>query len=352
MKANRTWIPLALAAVIISSAGFLPVEGADVNYRLITQIPVGGEGGWDYASVDSAAHRLYVTHATKVIVIDTEKNTVVGEITDTPGVHGFALAPELGLGFSSNGQENKASIVDLKTLKTLSKVETGQNPDAILYVPGIQEVYTFNGRGKSATVFEAKSGKVIATIPLPGKPEFPQLDIKAGRIYNNIEDTSQVVAIDIKKHAVAETWPIAPGEEATGMAIDLAGHRLFLGCGNNMMVMMDSTSGKVLGSVPTGPGVDGAAFDPGTKLVFASSGGAGTVTIAREETPGKLAVVQVLKTARGSRTMTIDPTTHNIYLSAADFEPPAKPAPGGQQPRPKVVPGSFKVLVFGMGAAK
>jgi DNA-binding beta-propeller fold protein YncE len=337
-----------VAVVLVLS--ILPWSGswaAEGPYKIITKIDVGGEGGWDYASVDSAARRLYVTHGTKIVVIDMDKNAVVGEITDTPGVHGFAIAPELGLGFSSNGAENKASIVDLKTLKTKSKVDTGANPDAILYDPGHKEVYTFNGRGNSATVFEATSGKVVATIPLPGKPEFAQVDVKAGRIYNNIEDKDAVVVIDTKTHTVAATWPIAPGEGASGMAFDLATHRLFLGA-EKLMVMMDSTSGKVVATVPIGPGVDANSFDPETKLAFASCGENGTVTIAHEDSPDKLTVVQVLQTARGARTMTLDPKTHRIYLATADYEAPAAQSGAGQRPpRPKMVPNSFRILVYG-----
>jgi DNA-binding beta-propeller fold protein YncE len=322
-------------------------RAAEGPYHFIAKIDVGGDGFWDYASVDSAAHRLYVTNGSRVVVIDMDKNTVIGEITDTPGVHGFAIAPDLGLGFSSNGRENKAGIVDLKTLKAKSKVDTGANPDSILYDPSRKEVYTFNGRGNSATVFEAESGKVIATIPLPGKPEFAQLDIKAGRIYNNIENKNAVVVIDTKTHAVVETWPIAPGEGASGMAIDLANHRLFLGA-EKMMVMMDSASGKVITTVPIGPGVDANSFDPETKLAFASCGGDGTVTIAHEDSPDKLTVVQVLKTAQGSRTMTLDPKTHRIYLAAVEYEASsAQPGAGRGMGRPKIAPNSFRVLVYG-----
>jgi DNA-binding beta-propeller fold protein YncE len=339
---------LFLAFCIFSSARVPAAEGP---YHFITKIDLGGEGGWDYASVDAAARRLYVTHATMVFVIDLDTNAVVGKITDTPGVHGFAVAADLGLGFASNGRENTASIVDLKTLETKMKVETGANPDAILYVPGVQEVYTFNGFGKSATVFSAKTGEVITTIPLPGKPEFAQVDLKAGRIYNNIEDTSEVVVIDIKTHEIVAKWPIAPGEEASGMAIDLANHRLFIGASNNLMVVMDSTTGKVVATVPIGPGVDANRFDPATKLAFASSGGDGTVTIAHEDSPDKITVVQKLETQRGSRTMTLDPGTHNIYLAAIDYEAseeaPAQSGPGRRFARPKPVPNSFKVLVYG-----
>ena len=337
-------LAIALVCLLLPSGRSWAAEGP---YQFIAKIDVGGEGGWDYASVDSAAHRLYVTHGTKVVVIDLDKNAVVGEIVDLPGVHGFALAPDLGLGFSSNGMENKAGIVDLKTLQTKLKVDTGANPDAILYDPSRKEVYTFNGRGGSATVFEATSGKIIATIPLPGKPEFAQLDVSAGRIYNNIEDKNLVVVIDTKTHSVVETWPIAPGEGASGMAIDLANHRLFLGA-ENLMVMMDSTSGKVVSTVPIGPGVDANSYDPETKLAFASCGGDGTVTVAREDNPDKLTVLQVLKTARGARTMTLDPRTHRIYMAAVDYEAPAtQPGAGQKMQRPRMIPNSFRVLVYG-----
>jgi len=337
----RTLIIVAVAVVAAAASDLRAQEGP---YRFAKEIAIGGEGGWDYLSVDPAAHRLYVSHATKVVVIDTQANKVVGEIADTPGVHGFAIAADLGRGFSSNGRENKASIVDLKTLKTIQKVDTGENPDAILYEPGRHEVYTMNGRGKSATVFDAQSGKVVATIPLEGKPEFAQADPKAGKVYVNIEDLSSIKVIDTATHKVTDTWPIAPGESASGMAIDLQNHRLFLGCDNKLMLMVDATNGKVLYSVPIGDGVDANAFDPGTKLAFASSGGPGTVTIAREDSPTVLKVVQTLKTTRGARTMALDPATHTIYLAAVNYEPQAS----GSTDRPKAIAGSFKVLVYQM----
>ena len=344
MKSN---LILSLPAVL---AGFLALSTApgraEDPYHLLKEIPVGGEGGWDYVSVDSAARRLYVSHATKVVVIDLDQETVVGDIADMPGVHGVALAPELQRGFVSCGRANKAAVVDLKTLRTTSWVPTGENPDGMLYDPSRQEVYMFNGRGKSATVFEAKTGQVVATIPLGGKPEFAAVDTKAGRVFNNLEDKSEVVVLDTKTHAVTGRWSIAPGEEASGMAFDEANHRLFLGCGNKLMVMMDSVSGKVVASVPIGDGVDANAFDPETRLAFASCGGDGTVTIAHEDAPDKLTVVQTLKTERGSKTMTIDPKTHKIYVPAAKFE-----APAAGQRRGKAVPGSFRILVYGTGNA-
>jgi DNA-binding beta-propeller fold protein YncE len=329
---RNTYRLIRTVAAFVLALGIVSVCCADGPYHFIKEIPIGGEGGWDYLSIDEAGRRLYVSHASKVVVIDIDKDAIVGEIADTPGVHGFAIAPELGRGFSSNGRESKSSIVDLKTLKTLSKVDTGENPDAILYEPGQQEVYTFNGRGKSATVFDAKTGKVVATIPLPGRPEFPAADPKAGRVYCNIEDKSTVVAIDTKAHNIADTWPIAPGEEASGLAIDPKNHRLFAGCHNKMMIMMDSTNGKVITNVSIGDRVDANAFDPGMQFAF-SSNGDGTTTIAHEDTPDKLVVVQNLATERGARTMALDPKTHRIYLASAKFEPPPAPTPPTHAPK-------------------
>src|SRR5256884_2181961 len=336
-KSRRLIGILTLSILVVAGT---PARAADGPYHFLKEIVVGGEGGWDYSSVDEAGRRLYVSHGTKVVVIDLDKEAVAGEIADTPGVHGLAPAPALGRGVTSNGRENKASIVDLKTLQTLSKVDTGENPDGMLFEPGQQEAYLFNGRGQSATVIDVKSGKVVATIPLPGKPEFAAADPKAARVYNNLEDKNEVVAIDIKKHEVVNRWPIAPGEGASGMAFDLAHHRLFLGCGNKMMVMMDSTSGKVVASVPIGQGVDANAFDPGTQLAFSSCGD-GTVTIAHEDAPDKLTVVQTLKTEPRAKTMALDPRPHKIYLASAKFEAPQEQTPGAPRQRPRVVPGSF-----------
>jgi DNA-binding beta-propeller fold protein YncE len=340
----RRTLAAAAAAASLTFPAAVPLHAQAGPYKFLKEIPIGGEGGWDYLSVDPAAHLLYVTHATKVVVIDTQANKVVGEIADTPGVHGFALAPDLGRGFASNGRENKASIVDLKTLKTIQKVDTGENPDCIVYEPSKHEVYTFNGRGKSATVFDAQSGKVLATIPLEGKPEFAQADSKAGRIFVNMEDLNAIKVIDIASHKVVDTWSIAPGESASGMAFDAEHHRLFIGCDNKLMLMIDSTNGKVVYSVPIGEGVDSNWYDPGTRLAFSSNGGPGTVTIAHEESPSLVKVVETLNTHRGARTMAVDLTTHMIYLAATDYEPQA----AGSKERPKAVPGTFRVLVYQM----
>jgi YVTN family beta-propeller protein len=319
---------------------------AEEPYKFLNEIPIGGEGGWDILTIDSAASRLYLSHATKVVVVDLNKNAVVGEIADTPGVHGFIAVPEFQRGFSTNGKEAKSSVVDLSTLKTISKIDTGEGPDAIVYEPQHHEVYIFNHKGNSVTVVDAKAAKVVATIPLGGGPEFAVVDQAAGRVYCNIEDKSEVAVIDVATHEVVARWPIAPGEEASGIAFDAAHHRLFSTCHNKMMTMLDTQSGKVVGTAPIGSGVDGAAFDDSTQLVFASCG-EGVTNILKEETPDKLTVVQTLKTERGARTMAIDPKTHRIYLPSAQFQPPPSPAPGASPARPTIVPNTLKLLVYG-----
>jgi YVTN family beta-propeller protein len=315
-------------------------------YQFVTEIPIGGEGGWDILTIDSAASRLYLSHATKVVVVDLSKNAVIGEIADTPGVHAFVPVPNVQRGFSSNGKESKSSVVDLTTLKTTSKIDTGQGPDAVVYEPRHGEVYVFNHTGNSVTVINAKAATVSATIPLGGNPEFAVVDEAAGRVYCNIEDKSEVAVIDVDKHQVVAHWSLAPGEEPSGIALDARHHRLFSGCHNKMMVMLDTESGKVVGSVPIGAGVDGCAFDDARQLAFASCGD-GTTTIAREEAPDKLTVLQTLKTERGARTMALDPKSHLIYLPSAQFQPPPSPSPGMSPGRPSVVPNTLKLLVYG-----
>ena len=342
---------ISLLVPVLCAIGLHLAQAATPElYKPVTEIPIGGEGGWDILEVDSTAHRVYLSHATKVVVVDLEKNAIAGEISDTPGVHAFVVAPELGLGFSSNGKENKVSVVDLKTLTTTGKVETGNSPDAMVYEPKRREVYVFNHRGNSATVIDAKTTKVVSTISLGGTPEFGALDAAAGRVYVNIEDKSEVAAIDTATHEVVAHWPLAPGKGPSGIAFDAAHHRLFATC-EKLMVMLDTTSGKVVGSVPTAAGADGCAFDPGTQLAFASCG-EGVTTIAKEETPEKLTVVQTLKTERGARTMALDPRTHRIYLPTAQFQPAPSPSPGASPGRPAIVPNTMKLLVYGPGESK
>jgi DNA-binding beta-propeller fold protein YncE len=323
-------------------AGFAALAQAEVHYQLLTEIPLGGEGGWDCLSVDASAHRLYVTHATKIVVIDTTKDVVTGEIDGLIGAHDFAIAPKEGRGFASNGRENTVSMVDLGNLKTLARISTGQNPDVMLFEPTQEEVYAFNGRGQSATVIAPGTGTVTATIALGGKPEFARAD--GARVLVNLEDKNEVAVLDVKTHAVTNHWPIAPGEEATGMGIDREHHRLFLGCGNAKLVVLDSLDGHMVATLFAGNGIDGAAFDAGTQLAFTSNGADGTVTVVHEDTPDKFTVVQTLTTERGARTMAVDPASHKIYLPSAVFEA-KKP---GDTKRPKMVPGTFKVLVYAL----
>ena len=344
MRTRAVFVGTVLTAAIV--AVFAAQPGAQSGqYSLIKEIKIGGEGGWDYLNVDSAAKRLYVSHATKAIVVDTAKDAVIGEIADTPGIHG-AIAAGPGRIVTSNGRGNNASIVDDKTFQTLAKVETEGNPDYIMWEPKQKEVYTFNGRGRSASVIDVAGSTVIATIPLGGKPEAGQPDPAAGRVYVNIEDKSNVAVIDVATHKVVANWPIAPGEEASGLAIDTKNHRLFIGASNKLMLMMDSTNGSIVGQVPQCAGVDSTWFDPATSLAFSSCGD-GTVTIAHEDSPTKLTVVQTLKTAQGARTMALDRATHRIYLAAAEYGPPPADAPPGRG-RPTIIPNSMRLLVYGL----
>jgi len=331
-------LPVLLLLITTALRGAFAAES---SYKLLQEIPIGGEGGWDILTIDDAGRRLYLSHATKVVVVDLEKNTVAGEIGDMPGVHAFVAVPEVQRGFSSNGKESKSSVVDLKTLTMSSKIDVGENPDAIAYDAKHGEIYVFNHSGNSATVIDAKSAKVVATIALGGSPEFPAVDAAADRVYINLEDKSEVAAIDTTKHEVVARWPLAPGEEPTGIALDAAHHRLFSACHNKMMTMLDTENGKVVATVPIGSGVDGCAFDEATQLVFASCG-EGVATIAKETSPNELSIVQTLPTQRGARTIALDPKTHRIFLPTADFGPAASP-----NGRPSIMPNTMRLLVYG-----
>jgi DNA-binding beta-propeller fold protein YncE len=334
----RRSLVTTLHGLVFGATTWAVVCVAATGYHIIGEIPIGGEGGWDYLTVDSAAHRLYVSHATHLAVVDLDTNKVVGDIPDTPGVHGIALAPELNKGFISNGRGNTVTIFDVKSLKTLGTVPTGENPDDICYDAGSSRVFVFNGRSKNATVIDAKGNKAAATIPLPGKPEFSVADGK-GHIYTNIEDTSEIVEIDAAKAAVAKKYPLAPCEEPSGMAFDAKSRRLMSVCGNRLMAISDPDAGKVVTTVAIGAGSDGAAFDPGTGYGF-SSNGDGTLTVV-QQTGGKWNVLENIATERGARTIAIDEKTHKLYL------PTAKTAPSASGGRASYLPNTFKVLVVG-----
>ena len=319
--------------------------GADPGYHIIKRLQVGGEGGWDYLTVDGVARRLYISRSTHVMVMDLDTDKVVGDIPNTPGVHGIAIAPELNRGFTSNGKAGSSTIFDLRTLKVLGEVKTGKNPDAIVYDPASKHVFTFNGSSKDATVFDAVSGEVLRTFLLGGKPEFAAVDGK-GRVFVNIEDTNEVVEINSLKTIKSRRFSLSPCKEPTGLGLDAEHNRVFSGCHNRTMTVLDTATGKVIATLPIGEKVDGNGFDAGTGLAF-SSNGDGTLTVMNEASPGNFEIVETVITQRGSRTMAVDPITHNIYLPAAQFSQPKESTQGDSKQRPVMVKDSFEVLVVG-----
>lgn len=336
---------LALGLTATNKLHAMPAAGpaGESGYKLKKKIKVGGEGGWDYLTIESATRRLFISRGTKVIVVDVDADKVVGEIPDTPGVHGIALAPELNKGFTSNGRGNNVTVFDLKTLATQDHIPTGQNPDAIIYDPATKRVFTMNGRSNDATAIDAQTGQVAGTIALGGRPEFAASDEK-GHVYINIEDKSEIVEVDSKKLTVLNHWSLKPCEEPSGLAINVKGRRLFAGCSNKMMAVVDADSGKVIATPPIGQGVDANGYDPGTKFAFASNGD-GTLTVVHEESSSKYSVVENVTTEPRARTMALDPKTHEVYLVTADFGPRPEPTKETPQPRPPMLPDTFRVLV-------
>ena len=315
------------------------------GYHVVKTYKLGGEGGWDYLTFDQTSRHLYLSRATHVAVIDADSGKLVGDIPDTPGVHGIALAPEFGRGFVSNGREGTVTIFDLNSLKAVGKIAVGQNPDAILYDPASKRVFTFNGRSNDATAIDAAKGVVVGTIKLDGKPEFAVSDM-VGEIFVNIENTSQLVALDPNKLEVKSRWPLAPCEEPTGLAIDRKHRRLFSGCSNKLMAIVDADNGKVISTLPIGEGVDATAFDPETELAFASCG-EGVLTVVHEDSADKFSVAETVPTERGARTMALDPIRHQIFLVTAKFGPAPAATADQPRPRPAILPDSFVVLVVG-----
>jgi YVTN family beta-propeller protein len=319
--------------LLVSAAVF--AFAAPPAYKVINKIKIGGATRWDYAYLDSANHRLYVSHTPQTEVIDTATDKLVGTIPDTKGVHGIAIANDLGKGFTSDGQDNDVTVFDLKTLKVLSKVKTGQNPDAIIYEPVTHRVFTFNGKSNDATAIDAKSGDVItASIPVGGKPEFAQVDGK-GHIYVNIEDKNEIIEVDAKNALVSRRYSIAPCDEPSGLAIDPKKLILYSVCNNKMMIVSNPATGKVLATPAIGSGPDGVAFDDG--YAFSANGNDGNITMVDE----KFAVVATIPTTRGARTIASDQKAHKLYLPAAEFGP--APAKG----RPQAIPDSFQIVVVG-----
>jgi DNA-binding beta-propeller fold protein YncE len=327
---------LPVLLVLVTGAG--TVVGADApGYKLTKTIKIGGEGGWDYLTFDHQSNLLYISRSTRVQIVDVEKEKVVAEIANTPGVHGIALVHKHKRGFTSNGRENTVTVFDLETRKEMARPKVGENPDAILYDPFSDRVFTFNGRSHDATALDAASSEVVGTVKLGGKPESAVSDHK-GTIYVNIEDKSEVVAFDAKELKEKNRWPVAPGKAAVGLAMDREKKRLFVSCQNEKMVVLDADSGKVVGDVAIGKRTDFCVFDQEAKFAF-SSNGDGTLTVVGEGPDGAYHVAETVKTQPGARTCALDSKTHTVYLVTAKF----KPAAGGGRPMPE--PDSFVLLV-------
>jgi len=339
---NKLFASLAAVAILCVGAALLSArpKGAPASsgYALTKTISIPGDEGWDYVGVDSAARRVYVSHGSHVVVLDADTYAIVGDIPDTAGVHGIAIAADLGRGFTSNGRANNATFFDLKTLKPIGVYPTGTNPDAILYEPVTKRVFTFNGRSQDTTALDAMTGAALGTVALGGKPEFAAADGNGG-LYVNIEDKSELVHLDAKKLTILHRWPLAPCQEPSGLAIDLKNHRLFAGCDNKMMAVIDSETGKVVATPAIGDGVDANAYDPGTNYALASTGD-GHLTVVHQDSADQYTVVENVPTKKSARTMGLDLKTHTIFLPSAEFD-----APAAGERRGKMKPGSFAVLV-------
>ncbi len=346
MSSKKTFGSHGLLASLVVLAAAAALAAAAPGYHVVSSHQIGGDGGWDYLTADAAARRLYISRGTHVMVLDLDSVKVVGDIADTPGVHGIALAPELGRGFTSNGRENTVSIFDLKTLATTGKVKVGENPDAILYDPATKRVFTFNGHSQDSTAIDATNGKVLGTIKLDGKPEFAASDGK-GSVFVNIEDKSELTAIDANTLAVKAKWPLAPCESPSGLSMDQKNRRLFVGCENKMMAVVNADTGKVLATPVIGQGVDATAFDSETGLGFASCGADGVLTVVREDYPEKFVVAENVPTQQGARTLALDAKTHNVYVVTAKFGPVPDPTADNPHPRRSIMPDSFVALVVG-----
>jgi YVTN family beta-propeller protein len=314
-------------------------------YSVLTQWTVGGEGGWDYLTSDPKAHRLYVTHGPRVEVLDTDSGKVVGSITGLKGTHGVALDDSGKYGYVSDGGANVVVVFDRATLATVASIPAGTNPDGIAFEPVTKTVWAFNGRSSNATVIDTGQQKVVATIPLDGKPEFPVADGK-GTVFANIESKNEIVRFDAAARKITATWPLANCESPSGLAIDLAGRRLFAVCDGGKMAVVDANSGKTLANPSIGDSPDAARYDSARKLAFSSNGGSGTLTIVDAGKDG-YPVLQNLATQRGARTMTLDSATGRIYLATAKFGERAAATAANPRPRPAIVPGSFTILVVG-----
>lgn len=327
------------AALVVSTMAF-----AQAPYKVVDHWKIGGAGGWDYLLADPAAHLLYVTHGPSVEVLDTKTGKLVSSITGLQGTHGVALDGDGRFGYISDGRANAVVVFDRKTFAKLATIPTGTNPDGILYEPSTKTVWAFNGRSKNASVIDTASRTVVATIPLPGKPEFPQADGK-GHVFDNIEDTNSIVELDAAKKTLIATWPLTGCESPSGMAYDSQRNKIFSVCDGKHMAVVDAGTGKQVATVAIGDGPDAAGFSDAHGLAFSSNGGDATLTVVDAAHGYK--VVQSLPTERGARTMAYDPTTDRVYLATAQFGPRPAATAENPRPRPAIVPDSFTIVVVG-----
>ncbi|HEX4153740.1 MAG TPA: hypothetical protein VHY75_16155 [Steroidobacteraceae bacterium] len=329
--------------LLCASAGFAAASSYDVTGT----IPVGGDGKWDYPSVDSSTHRLYLSRGTHVVVIDTATGKVAGDIPDTPGVHGIAIASDLGRGFISAGKANQVMIFDLKTLRITAKVAVGSKPDAILFEPRTRQVFAFNGHSNDVSVIDAAEDRVVATLALGGAPEFARADTE-GHIFVNLENKNELAVVDVKTRRVTAHWALPGCDGPTGLALDARHHRSFSVCANSKMTILDTTDGRSIVTLPIGARVDGAEFDADGQNAL-SANGEGTLTVVHEADPEHFTVTQTVSTALGARTLALDDRTHKLYLPSAKFGPAA--ASTGEESKAPIIPGSFFVLVLERGPA-
>jgi DNA-binding beta-propeller fold protein YncE len=337
----------ATCALLLSASAQAPLAAQakdTVSYHVARALKLGGDGRWDYVTVDTANHRLFIARQNRVMVVDPESGKLLGEVPGLNGAHGVALVYPTGHGFATSGRDSSVTMFDLKTLRVLGRTKAADDADAVLYDPASKRVFTFDGDANSASAIDPLSGRLAGNIPLGGKPEFGVTD-GHGRLYVNLEDKAEIAEVDPVAMRVLRRWSLAPCEEPTGLAIDRAHHLLFSGCHNKLMAISDAASGKMIGHVPIGGGVDAGAFDAGSQLAFASNGD-GTLTVVHEDSPTSFHVVGTVTTRPGARTMALDERTHRIYTVTAAFGPAPAPTPSEPRPRPSLVPGTFSLLVL------
>jgi YVTN family beta-propeller protein len=334
---------LCAALLLCGLAAATNPLAAQQPYRVLAHWQIGGEGGWDYMTADGAAHRLYLAHGPRVDVVDTKNGKLIGSITGLYRTHGVALDTQGKFGYISDGGGNAVIVFDRATLATVATIPAGENPDCILFEPATRTVWAFNGRSRSVTVIDARTRKVAATIPLPGRPEFAAAD-GHGTVYDNLEDKSEIVRFNARTRSITATWP-AGCDSPSGLAVDAAGHRLFPVCDGGKMSVIDARDGSLLGNPSIGNGPDAARWSAKHSLVFVSSGD-GILSVVDAAASG-YPTIESLPTQRGARTMAYDSVTDRAYVVTAEFGPVPAPTPATPRPRPSIVPGTFTVLVIG-----